>query len=128
MASVHALKMTEGEVVLKIYSTQSAGETVQIELDGSDIKKSNETFIGSQSKITIREIFWGTKNNKHIDISRVDDAAANTVHGHYYFINAGHHNFDGFVDDVYANGAIRIVGDGEFHCILKLGKYGYDIT
>lgn len=125
MAEVHVLKKTENEVVLKIYKTASAGGVIQIELDSDSIKKDNETFVGSESEVTIREIFWGCKKDKQVDISRVDNPVANTVHGHYYLINNGSYNFDGFVDNVYANGAIRITADGPFHCILKLGKHGY---
>ena len=125
MALVHTLKKTPNEVVLKCYRTDNGGGTIQIELDGDKIKLDNETFVGTESRVTIREVFWGAKKDKQIDISRVDDPVANTVHGHYYFINSGEHKYVGFVDDVYANGAIRIVGDGPFHVILKLGKEGY---
>jgi hypothetical protein len=125
MSNVHVIKKTGSEVVLKVYSTDSAGQTIQIELDGEYIKKDDETFVGAESEVTLREIFWGAKKDKQIDFSRVNDAAANTVHGHYYLINSGSYNFDGFVDNVYANGAIRITTDGPFHTILKLGKSGY---
>lgn len=125
MALVHTLKKTENEVVLKIYRTESNGGVVQVEMDDEEVMLPNETFTQNQSLLTIREIFWGAKKDKQIDISRVNDAAANTVHGHYYLINSGSYNFDGFVDNTYANGAIRITADGPFHCILKLGKYGY---
>ena len=125
MAEVHVLKNTPQECVLKIYKTDSAGGVVQIELDGEYIKLPNETFVGSESKVTIKEIFWGAKKDKQIDISRVSDPVADTIHGHYYLLNSGSYVFNGFVDDSYANGAIRFTADGPFHTILKLSKMGY---
>jgi len=125
MANVHVMKKTESEVVLKIYSTESAGQTIQVELDSDYIKKDNETFVGAESEVTIREMFWGCKKDKQVDLTRVNDPVANTVHGHYYLTNSGSYNFDGFVDNVYANGAIRVIADGPFHMILKLGKSMY---
>jgi hypothetical protein len=126
MAEVHTIKKTNGEVILKIYKTNSNGGAIQVEMDAPEVMLTGETFVQNQSLLTIREIFWGAKKDKQIDISRVDDAVANTVHGHYYLINSGSYNFDGFVDNTYSNGAIRITADGPFHCILKLGKQGYE--
>lgn len=126
MPAVHVLKNTENEVVLKCYKTEPNGGTIQIELDDPEIKLANETFVQDQSLVTIREIYWGTRHNKFVDVTRVDDASANTVHGHYYFSGAGSHNYIGFVDNSYANGAIRLIGDGPYHVILKLGKSGYE--
>ena len=128
MAGVHTLKNTHGEVVLKIYSDSSSGSTEQIELSSADVKLPNETFVQGTSKLTIREVFWGAKKDKQIDVTRVNDPVANTVHGHYYLLNTGHYNFIGFVDDAYANGAIRVIGDGPYHCILRFSKEGYTIT
>jgi len=125
MANIHVLKKTHNEVVLKIYSTASAGQTISANLDSSYILTDDETFVGSKSTVTVREIFWGAKKDKQIDLTRVVDHAANTVHGHYYLLNSGSYNFDGFVDDSYANSDIRIVSDGPFHMILKLGKNGF---
>ena len=128
MSAVHTFKKTRNEVVLKIYQTGSNGGTVQVELDSDSIKMDNETFVGADAQVTITEIFWGAKKDKQIDISRVNDPVANTVHGHYYLLNTGHYDYNGFSDDVYANGAIRVVGDGPFHVILKLTKTsGYNV-
>ena len=132
MALVHTLKnVKNGEVVLKCYRTESNGGTIQIELDEPEIKLDSETFVQGTSTIpgsqaTIKEIFWGAKKDKQIDLTRVNDKAANTVHGHYYLLNSGHYKYTGFVDDTYANGAIRIVGDGPFHVTLVLHKSGYE--
>lgn len=126
MSEVHTLKKTNGEVVLKIYKTDSNGGVIQVEMDAPEVMLDSETFVQDKSLLTIREIFWGAKKDKQIDISRVSNAAANTVHGHYYLINSGSYDFDGFVDNTYSNGAIRIIADGAFHCILKLGKEGYE--
>jgi len=125
MAEVHVLKNTPQECVLKIYKTENAGGVIQIELDEEYVKLPSETFVGSESTVTIQEIFWGAKSGKQIDISRVDDPDANTVHGHYYLFNSGSYKFTGFVDNTYSNGAIRITSDGPFHTILKLRKSGY---
>ena len=117
MANVHYFKRSHNEAVVKVYVTDAAGGTVDVAL--SDLATPDETFDANNAIVTIKEIFWGTKNNKHVDISRADNGG---YHGHYYFINAGSHEFTGFVDNVYNSGDIRIVGDGEFHCILKLTK------
>ncbi len=117
MASIHYLKRDNNEAVIKVYVTASSGDTVDVAL--SDLVAASETFDASTASVTIKEIFWGCKNNKHIDISRWDGVDA---HGHYYFVNSGSHEYVGFVDDVYSNRDIRIVGDGEFHCIMKLTK------
>jgi len=128
MAVVHVLKKTEQEVVLKIYETGSSGGTVQIDPDSTDyILTSRETYSNSATT-SIKEVFWGAKKDKQIDITRVDDPVANTVHGHYYLLNTGSYNFEGFVDDVYANGAIRVIGDGPFHVILKMSKTGFPVA
>lgn len=131
MAAVHTLKKTKREAVLKIYKTDSNGGTVQVEANSSYIMVDGETYVQSTSTVegsrfTIKEIFWGAKKDKQIDISRVNNAVANTIHGHYYLLNSGHYDFNGFVDDTYSNGAIRVVGDGPFHVILKLHKNGYE--
>ena len=123
MAAKHILKATEQEVVIKIYESASAGNTHDISLS-TDLKLSSETFDANTANVTIQEIYWGAKKDKQIDISRISDPDANTIHGHYYLINGGHYNFVGFVDDTYANSDIRITGDGPFHVILKLRKSG----
>lgn len=117
MANIHYLKRSHKEAVIKVYVTDAAGDTVDVDL--SNLIADGETFDAGTASVTIKEIFWGCKHNKHIDISRWDGVSA---HGHYYLVNAGSHEYVGFVDDVYSNRGIRIVGDGEFHCILKLTK------
>jgi len=123
MAAKHILKATEHEVVIKIYETASAGNTHDISLS-TDLKLSSETFDASTANVTIQEIYWGAKKDKQIDINRITDPDANTIHGHYYLMNGGHYNFVGFVDDSYASKDIRVTGDGPFHVILKLRKSG----
>lgn len=117
MAEIHYLKRSATEAVIKVYVTDSSGDTVDIDL--ADLAHPNDTFVDSDAVVTIKEIFWGCKTNKHIDISRWDGA---TPHGHYYFVNSGSHEYNGFVDNVYSNRDIRIVGDGPFHVIMKLTK------
>lgn len=125
MANIHVLKKTYNEVVLKIYSTQSAGQTLSANLDSSYILKDDEVFVSGTSEVTFREIFWGAKKDKQIDLTRIINHVANTEHGHYYLLNTGHYKFDGFVDNTYANSDIRIKSDGPFHMLLKLGKSGF---
>lgn len=125
MANIHIIKQTENEVVLKIYSTSSSGQVISANLDSSYICSSDERFDGSKSEVTIREMYWGAKKDKQIDLTRVINHSTNTVHGHYYLLNSGTHNFQGFVDNVYANCDIRITSDGPFHMMLKLGKSNF---
>ena len=124
MAEIHVLKNSEHEAVLKCYKTDSNGGTIDILL--ADLALPNETFDASIAKVSIQEIYWGAKKDKQIDITRVVPDDPNGVHGHYYLLNAGSYDFNGFVDDTYGSKDIRIVGDGPFHVILKLKKtYGY---
>ena len=117
MSEIHYLKRSHNEAVIKVYVTDSSGDTVDIAL--ADLIAAGETFDAGTASVTIKEIHWGCKVNKHVDVSRWDGVAP---HGHYYFVNAGSLEFTGFVDNVYADRDIRIVGDGPFHCIMKLTK------
>jgi len=117
MSSIHYLKRSHNEAVIKVYVTDSSGDTVDVAL--SDLAAAGETFDSGTASVTIKEIFWGCKVNKHVDVSRWDGA---TAHGHYYFVNSGSHEYTGFVDNVYSGRDIRIIGDGPFHVIMKLTK------
>jgi hypothetical protein len=122
MASKHVMKVTSTEAVVKCYVTDSNGGVVDISLQ-NDLTATNQSFVSySTANVGIQEIYWGAKNNKQIDISRITNAAANTVHGHYYLKDTGYYDFVGFLDVVYANSDIRVEGDGPFHVILKLRK------
>lgn len=117
MSEIHYLKRSTTEAVVKIYVTDPAGDTVDLSL--ADLIATGETFDAGTASVTIKEIHWGCKPNKHVDVSRWDGVAP---HGHYYFVNSGSLEFTGFVDNVYANRDIRVIGDGSFHCIMKLTK------
>lgn len=117
MANVHYLKRSHGEAVLKIYSTESAGQTIDIDL--ADLATPDETFNANNAIVTFKELYWGAKKDKQIDITRADNGG---FHGHYYLTNAGSYDFNGFVDNVYPSGNIRIIADGSFHVIMKLNK------
>ena len=119
MANIHYLKRAIGEAVVKIYTTESAGQT--IELDIANLANGDETFDANTAFVSIKEIHWGAKKDKQIDISRKERGGSN-IHGHYYFTGAGSHNFVGFVDDVYPGRNIQVLLDGPGHVILKLGK------
>ena len=119
MAEMHYLKRDKNEAVVKVYSSQSAGETVDIAL--STLIAAGETYTAGDADVTIKQIFWGVKPNKNIDVTRWDGAAA---HGHYYLVGSNSHDFVGFVDNAYSDADIRMVSDGPFHCIIKLAKSG----
>jgi hypothetical protein len=122
MANLHVMKVTTTEAVLKCYITDSSGGSINISLQ-NDLTAANQTFISYDvANVGIQEIYWGTKTNKQIDVSRITNAAANTVHGHYYLKDTGSYDYVGFLDTTYANSDIRIIGDGPFHVILKLRK------
>jgi hypothetical protein len=120
MALVHYLKRSHNEAVVKCYRTDNAGGTIDISL--ANLAADGETFNANTAAVTVKEIFCGAKKDKQIDLTRVVPADPSGVHGHYYFINSGSHEYVGFTDDTYANSDIRIVGDGPFHMILKLTK------
>lgn len=119
MASIHYLKRTKDEAVVKIYETGGAGNT--IELDIANLISDGQTFDANTAKVTIKEVFWGVKHNHFIDISRKERGGVD-LHGHYYLVNAGSYDFDGFVDDVYSERNIQVELDGPGHVILKLNK------
>ena len=121
MSSKHTLKNSLQEAVFKCYLTGSSGGVVDISLE-DDVCQASETFDASEVSVTIQEIYWGAKKDKQIDITRITDAGANTVHGHYYLHDVGHYDFVGFVDDVYSSKDIRIDIDGPGHVIIKLRK------
>ena len=126
MARVHYLKRSHGEAVLKCYDNASSPDPIDISL--SDLVADGETFDANTAFVSVKEVFWGSKVGKQIDITRKDPDSSDT-HGHYYLVNAGSYNFDGFVDDVYPDWNIRITADGPFHVILKLNKTsGYTKT
>jgi hypothetical protein len=119
MANIHYLKRSHNEAVVKIYTTQSAGET--IELDIANLVADGETFDANTASVTITEIFWGAKKDKQIDISRKDRGGSD-VHGHYYLTDAGSYKYDGFVDNVYSDRNIQVLLDGPGHVLIKLTK------
>lgn len=141
MSKIHVLKNTETEAVLKVYTTESAGESIDISLntwltkstqvyvtganDSSEIDGHFAEYTGSCVFIT--GIWWGLKQNKQLDITRIVDPVTPVLHSHYYLLNAGQYDFDhhGFADRVYANKDFRLIFDGPGHCILKLRKFGW---
>lgn len=127
MALVHYIKKSHNEAIVKCYRTDAGGGTINIAL--SDLVANGETFDANTAVVTIKEIYWGTRNNKQLDITRVVPSDPSGIHGHYYLSSAGFYQFNGFVDNTYAEKDIRIIGDGAFHVLLKLTKTsGYTQT
>ncbi len=140
MSKIHILKNTETEAVVKIYTMESAGEVLDLDLSTwlttptqvyvagtNDAPETDGHFAQyTGSHVFISGIWWGLKKDKQLDITRVLDNG--NVHSHYYFVNAGQYEFDhhGFADRIYANRNIRLIFDGPGHCILKLRKMGWN--
>lgn len=138
MSKIHILKNSETEAVVKVYTVEPSGESIDISLetwlttpkqvyvagtnDSSESDGHFATYTGSHVFIT--GIWWGLKKDKQLDITRLVNG---TVHSHYYLINVGQYEFDhhGFVDRIYANKDFRLTFDGPGHCILKLRKIGW---
>ena len=142
MSKIHILKNSETEAVVKVYTTEASGETIDLDLEtwltttrqvyvaGSNDSAETDghfaTYTGSHVYIT--GIWWGLKKDKQLDINRIINPTGPVIHGHYYLINAGQYEFDhhGFADRIYAHCDIRFVFDGPGHCILKLRKIGWN--
>ena len=141
MSTIHVLKNSETEAVLKIYSTLN-GETIDVDLD-TWLTKDTQVYVPGSgdsaetdghfaeytgSHVFITGIWWGLKKDKQLDVQRIISTGPDVVHGHYYLINGGQYEFDhhGFADRIYADKNIRLVFDGPGHCILKLRKIGWN--
>ena len=140
MSKIHILKNTETEAVVKFYTTEAAGETLDLNLNTWLTKPTQVYVAGSSdsaetdghfaeytgSHVFITGIWWGLKKDKQLDIQKII-TAPDTVHSHYYLINAGQYEFDhhGFADRISAHKDLRLAFDGPGHCILKLRKLGW---
>ena len=140
----HILKLTHNEAVMKVYTTLSAGENIDISLQ-NDLTLPNEVYVPgsadideatsgdfanySGSHVFITGIYWGAKDGKQVDIMRVINPTGPVLHNHYYLIGAGNYDLkgDGIADRIYAHKDLRIsfVG-GEGHCIIRLSKMGWN--
>ena len=139
MALKHILKNTETEIVFKCYITDSAGGNIDISVQNDCTKASqvyvtpdsipNESADGfwdyTGSRVYITGLWWGLKKDKQLDITRIIDPVAPTLHGHYYLIGSGAYDYKDFSDRVYANRDIRLIFDGPGHCIIRLRKEGW---
>ena len=142
MSNKHILKHSETEVILKVYTTNSSGEDVDISLQNDLTKSTQEYVAGSAdidettngdyaqytgSHVVITGIWWGAKSGKQIDIMRI--VGPSSLHNHYYLINGGTLDYraSGFADRIYAHKDIRVsfVG-GEGFVILRLTKQGWN--
>jgi hypothetical protein len=125
MPTKHVLKLTESEAVVKCYITDPSGGTVDISLQ-NDLTKSTQEYVNDGTcKVGIKAIYWGLKAGKQLDLTRITDPIAGTVHGHYYLVNAGSYNFNAFHDHVYEEKDLRLIFDGPGHCIVELRKDGW---
>ncbi len=141
MSKIHILKNSETEAVVKVYTTEASGESIDINLQtwlttpkqvyvagASDSAETDGHFAEyTGSHVFITGIWWGLKKDKQLDITRIIDAVTPTLHSHYYLINGGQYEFDhhGFADRIYAHKDFRLIFDGPGHCILKLRKIGW---
>ncbi len=142
MSLKHILKNTDTEIVFKCYVTDSAGGTVDISVETDCTKSSTQVYVTptsipvetgggffeyTGSRVTITGIWWGLKKDKQLDLTRILDPVAPTLHNHYYLIGSGNYDFAGaeFTDRIYANKDIRLIFDGPGHCILRLRKEGW---
>lgn len=142
MSKIHVLKNSETEAVIKVYTTEPSGESIDISLEtwlttpkqvyvagGNDSSEADGHFAQyTGSHVFITAIWWGLKKDKQLDITRIVDAVTPTLHSHYYLINGGQYEFDhhGFADRIYAHKDFRLTFDGPGHCILKLRKLGWN--
>lgn len=118
MSKIHILKNTETEAVIKVYTTEASGESLDVSLN-TWLTKSTQVYVAGNSDsaetdghlaeytgshVFITGIWWGLKKDKQLDIQRIITAPS-TVHSHYYLINAGQYEFDhhGFADRIYAH-------------------------
>lgn len=124
MSDKHIIKLTESEAVVKIYEEAPTGASATISLL-NDLTRSTETFVDGTSKVTIKAIYWGAKSGKQINIQRITNPVGPVLEGDYYLLDSGFYEFKGFVDNTYPTKDIKVTGDGAFHCILVLGKQGW---
>lgn len=142
MSKIHILKNSETEAVVKFYTTEPSGETIDFSLE-TWLTTSKQVYVAGAndsaetdghfaqytgSHVFITGIWWGLKKDKQLDITRIIDPVAPTLHSHYYLINGGQYEFDhhGFADRIYAHKDFRLTFDGPGHCILKLRKLGWN--
>ena len=140
MSLKHVIKHTETEIVFKCYVTDPAGGNTDLSVQNDMTKSATQAYVAptsvpvetgggffeyTGSRVFITGIWWGLKKDKQLDITRIIDPVAPSLHGHYYLINSGHYDFTDFSDRVYANKDIRLVFDGPGHCILRLRKEGW---
>ena len=139
MSLKHIIKHTETEIVFKCYVNDAGGGSIDLSLQ-NDMTKSTQQYVAPSSvpvetgggffdytgsRVFITGMWWGTKQNKHLDITRIIDTVGPVLHGHYYLLNAGSYDFHDFSDRVYANKDIRLTFDGQGHCIIRLRKEGW---
>lgn len=141
MSTKHVLKHSETEIVFKCYITDSAGGIVDLSVQ-NEMTKSTQVYVPptsvpnelgpiggffeyTGSRVFITGLWWGLKVGKQLDISRIIDPVAPTLHGHYYLVNAGAYEYNDFSDRIYANRDIRLTFDGPGHCIIRLRKEGW---
>ncbi len=139
MSLKHIIKHTETEIVFKCYVTDASGGSIDLSLQ-NDMTKSTQQYVAPSSvpvetgggffdytgsRVFITGIWWGLKQNKQLDITRIIDTVGPVLHGHYYLLNAGSYDFHDFSDRIYANKDIRLTFDGPGHCIIRLRKEGW---
>lgn len=140
MSLKHVIKHTETEIVFKCYVTDASGGSVDLSVQNDMTKSTTQAYVApasipvetgggfveyTGSRVYITGIWWGLKKDKQLDITRILDPVAPTLHSHYYLINAGSYDYTDFSDRVYANKDIRLIFDGPGHCIIRFRKEGW---
>ena len=143
MGLKHILKNSDTEIVFKCYITAAEGGSIDISVQNDCTRSATQAYVAptsipdetggafvnhTGSRVYITGIWWGLKNNKQLDITRIVDPTGPVLHNHYYFVGAGYHDYAGadFSDRVYGNKDIRLIFDGPGHCILRLRKEGWN--
>jgi hypothetical protein len=114
MAEKYILKNSGTETVVKVYSNDSNGSTIDVAL--SEFAENGETV----THMEFKELFWTCRPNKSVTVHRVD--VDDDLEGGYYFSNVGHWHFNNFNDGTYSTMPFRFTFDGPGTVIIRLKK------
>lgn len=110
----YVLKNTGSQVVLKVYTNESNGGTVDVALSELAFNGVTPTTVG------FSELFWTCRPNKTITVQRVETES--DLEGGYFFANTGTWKFQDFEDKTYGGFPLRFTFDGPGTVIVRLSK------